>query len=200
MNIDHKKVICNIYTEFKSKNNQGGFASLNQRNKTVKQYASDSEQLHVKILDKYLKSLPPDAVEKDTFYLQPLCNIPANPSAPWFKSVPVGKNTLGKMMKTMCEKAGISGGYTNHSLRAYGATTLFQAHIPEKLIQQRTGHRSLDALRQYEHTSASQLLDVSNIMSGTRDTMKPSSNISLPLTKQKPTHSPAFKKQTQKPG
>ena len=77
---------------------------------------------------------------------------------------------------------------------------LFQAQVPEKLIQQRTGHRSLDALRQYEHTSASQLLDVSNIMSGTRDTMKPSSNISLPLTKQKPTHSPAFKKQTQKPG
>ena len=31
-------------------------------------------------------------------------------------------------MKNMCEKAEISGGYTNHSLRAYGATTLFQAN------------------------------------------------------------------------
>ena len=37
-------------------------------------------------------------------------------------------------MKRMWEKAGISGGYTNHSLRAYGATTLSHAQVPEKLI------------------------------------------------------------------
>ena len=80
------------------------------------------------------------------------------------------------MMKNMCEKAGISSGYTNHSLRAYAATTLFQAQVLEKLIQQRTGNRSLDALRQYECTSAAQLLDVSNIISGTTD---PSSSVSL---------------------
>ena len=120
---------------------------MNQSNKTVRQYVIDSERCHVKILDKYFKSLPPNAVENDTFYLQPLCDVPTKPSTPWFKSVPVGRNTLGKMMKSMCEKAGISGGYTNHSLRAYGATTLFQGQVPEKLIQQRTGHRSLDALR-----------------------------------------------------
>ena len=34
-----------------------------------------------------------------------------------------------------------------------------------KLIQQRTGHRSLEALRRYEHTSVSQLVDISNVMS-----------------------------------
>ena len=99
-----------------------------------------------------------------------------NPSAPWFRTVLIRKNTLGKMMKNMCKNAGISGGYTNHSLRAYGATTLFQAQVPETLIQQRTGHGSLDALRQYKRTSAAQLLDVSNIISGTSD---PSSSVSL---------------------
>ena len=67
----------------------------------------------------------------------------------------------------MCKKAGNSGGYTNHSLSGYDATTLFQAHVPERLIQQRTGHRSPEALRQYERTSTALLLDVSNIMSGT---------------------------------
>ena len=50
--------------------------------------------------------------------------------------------------------------YTNHSLRAYDATTLFQEHVPEELIQQKTGHRSL---RQYEYTSALQFLDTSNV-------------------------------------
>ena len=96
----------------------------------------------------------------------------------------------------MCEKAGISGGYTNHSLRAYGATALFQAQVPEKLIQKRTGHRSLDTLRQYECTSAAQLLDLSNVMSGTSD---PFSSVSLAPKKVNATRAvlPAVKEQTQ---
>ena len=63
-------------------------------------------------------------------------------------------------------KAGITGNFTNHSLRAYGATTLFQSGVSEKLIQQWTGHRSTDALRQYKRTSESQLVEISNIMAG----------------------------------
>ena len=109
--------------------------------------------------------LPPAAIKNDVFYVQPLPEVMLNPAAPWFKATLLGKNTLGTMMKRMCEKAGISGGFTNHSLCAYGTTTLFRGQIPEKLIQQRTGHRSLEALRQYEHTLSSQLRDVSNVMS-----------------------------------
>ena len=41
--IDGKEILCYVYTEYGSKNNQGGLASLNQRNKTVKQYETDSE-------------------------------------------------------------------------------------------------------------------------------------------------------------
>ena len=67
------------------------------------------------------------------------------------------------MMKEMCSQAGLSTEFTNHSLKAYGATTLLQAKVPEKLIQQRTGHKGLKALSQYERTSDYQLLDVSNI-------------------------------------
>ena len=38
----------------------------------------------------------------------------------------------------------------------YAATELFQAGIPERVIQDRTGHRSLDGLRQYERISEKQ--------------------------------------------
>ena len=69
----------------------------------------------------------------------------------------------------MCAEAGITANYTNHSLRAYGTTTMFQAGVSEKLIKQQTGHRSLESLRQYERTSESQLLDVSNIVSCDND-------------------------------
>ena len=57
---------------------------------------------------------------------------------------------LQKMLPTMCEEAGIER-RTNHSLRATGATEMFRANIPEKVIQSRTGHLSLKALRMYEN-------------------------------------------------
>lgn len=67
------------------------------------------------------------------------------------------------MLKSMCERVGIFG-KNNHSLRATGATRLFEANVPEKLIQERTGHRSTSALRQYEHTSVQQHQSVSSII------------------------------------
>ena len=161
-----------VYCEHGSKNNQGGFASLSLQNKIVRQHESTSLRCHVKILDKYLAVIPPDAKENDVFYLKPVSKLSADPSSPWFTKSPIGKNRLGEMLKEMCRDPGIAGNYTNHSLRAYGATTLFQAGCSEKLLQQRTGHRSLEALRQYERTSQSQLLDVSNVMAGVKSTQQ----------------------------
>ena len=97
--------------------------------------------------------------------MTPLLNKPKDPSKPWYTTTPVGRNRLNSMLKEMCQVAELFTNFTNHSLRAYGATTLFQAGVSEKLIQQRTGHRCLEALRQYERTSESQLADVSNVMS-----------------------------------
>ena len=65
----------------------------------------------------------------------------------------------------MCQEAGISGNFSNHSLRAYGATSMFQAGVPEKLIQQHTSHRTIDAPQQYERTSEAQLVDIFNTLS-----------------------------------
>ena len=56
------------------------------------------------------------------------------------------------MLAKMCERAGVER-KSNHSFRATGATEMFAANVPEKLIQSRTGHRSLDALRLYERPS-----------------------------------------------
>ena len=58
------------------------------------------------------------------------------------------------MVKDICADASVKGNKSNHSLRATGATELYHAGVPEKVIQERTGHLSLTGLRQYEHTSA----------------------------------------------
>ena len=55
-------------------------------------------------------------------------------------------------------------GKTNHSLRATGASEMFRAGVPEKIVQECTGHRTVKALRMYERTSASQHSAVSNIL------------------------------------
>ena len=123
--IDGKSVGSYVYCEFGSKNKQGGYTSLNLQNKIVRQHESISPRCHVKI-----------------FYLK-LSDVL---SSPWFTKSPIGKNRLSEMLKEMCREAGISGNFTNHSLRAYGATTLFQGGCSEKLIQQRTRYRSIEAL------------------------------------------------------
>ena len=58
---------------------------------------------------------------------------------------------------------------TNHSLRATSATHMYRSGVPEKVIQERTGHRSLEALRIYERSDSQQHQAVSNILSSSSD-------------------------------
>ena len=44
--------------------------------------------------------------------------------------------------------------------------SLYQKGELEKIVQERTGHRSLEALHVYEHTNSSQHQAVSNLLSG----------------------------------
>ena len=52
---------------------------------------------------------------------------------------------------------------TNHSLRATGASALFNAGLPEKLIRGVTGHRS-KALQLYERPTTEQLQETSAVL------------------------------------
>ena len=154
-----------IYTEHGSKNRNGGLSHIRLKNKVVPVFANPEagDRCVVKILDVYISKLPSRAREEDIFYLQPLPAVPPDPQSPWFRNQPVGKNTLSTMVKDMFEEAGIQG-KTNHSLRATGVTDMYRAGVPEKLMLERTGHRSLDGLRAYEKSSIEQHQSVSNIM------------------------------------
>ena len=71
---------------------------------------------------------------------------------------------LSKYVELMCEDAGLEK-RSNHSLRATGASALFTAGVPEKIIKGITGHRSSKALEVYERPTQSQLQAVSSVMS-----------------------------------
>ena len=156
-----------VYYENTSKNRNGSFKQLRVKSKVVPLYPTPDagERCPVSILDKYISKLPSEAKEKDIFYARPLEIIPDNPDKPWYSGVHVGKNTLHAKLKNMCKAAEISGHKTNHSLRATAATEMFRSGAPEKLIQERTRHRSLEALRCYERLDEAQHRAVSSLLS-----------------------------------
>lgn len=94
----------------------------------------------------------------------------ATPSAPWYTSVAVGRNTLDQKVTVMRRNAGLVGHKTNHRLRAPGATEIYQGNVPEVLIQERTGHRSLKSLRVYERSTGGQREAVSTLLSSAEKT------------------------------
>ena len=70
-------------------------------------------------------------------------------------------------MKDKCLECGIDV-KTNHSLRATGASTMFQSSVWEKIIPTTTGHGSWDALHTYEKTSFQQHQAVSKVQMSTQ--------------------------------
>lgn len=142
------------YTEFVSKNNQHRFKDINSTSKSVKAYAQPgSDRCLVKLLDLYLSKLPPDP---PALYMRPLDHKPVDNKKPWFCNARVGINTLKKVVPNLSEDAAINVHYTNHSLRATAVTRMYERGVPEKIIAEKSGHKSLKSLRMYEHTSVDQ--------------------------------------------
>ena len=117
---------------------------------------------------KHPSKLPKDAFEKDLFYVRPLSIVPSNSDDPWYTAVPTGRDTLHKKLNDMCFRAGVEGKKTNHSLQATSATQMYQSGVPEKVIQERTGHHSLEALRCYERTNEVQHQAVSSVLAASK--------------------------------
>ena len=151
------------YVEHGSKTYRGGFNQVHLPSKSVTIYGDENAgpRCLYALLTLYLKQLPSDNEKtNDVFYLKPLA---PHPTKSWYANVPVGKNKLNSMVKRMCEAANLPP-RTNHSLRVTGATTLFSKNVPEKLVQEVTGHCSLECLRRYEKTSEQNQRAVSKCM------------------------------------
>ena len=156
------------YREYVSTNNQHRFKDINSKNKTVKAFAlPGKDYCVVKLLDKYLSMLPSDA---SYFYMRAKDKAPPNPSMSSFMNQRVGINVLKNMIPELSVKSGIQVSYTNHSLRATAITRMFNGEVDEKVIAETSGHKSLKALRSYEHTCQQKLQNVSRVINETRKT------------------------------
>ena len=133
------------YVENGSKNLRG--CDLHIKNKTVRQYEQPELGMccHVHLLYLYFSLLPAGS---EKFYRKPVS--PASLLEPWYSTDSCSNSFLDNLVKTTSQEAGIKKPLTNHSLRAGGATAMFQAGVPEKLITERTGHHSQQSLQLYE--------------------------------------------------
>ena len=84
----------------------------------------------------------------------------------WYTKTPGGKNTLRKVVQDMCRVAGIESYKTNHSLRATTCTIGLEKGVPQKLIMERTGHRTVKSLHTYQRVSDARKEIVSVVLQG----------------------------------
>ena len=111
----------------------------------------------------YLSKL---VLNSEHFYMHPLQTAPVDDTKPWYTRQRVGVNTIKQFLPKICSGSGTDAKYTNHSLRATAITRMFNGNIPEKVIAEKSGHKSTKALRCYEKTSLQQEQVTGNIISG----------------------------------
>ncbi|VDI73208.1 Hypothetical predicted protein [Mytilus galloprovincialis] len=68
----------------------------------------------------------------------------------WYYNIPVGEKTLGNFMLYLSKKFNLSEIYTNHSIRATGATVLAKNSYCNAQIIAVTGHKSVASLSLYQ--------------------------------------------------
>ena len=109
---------------------------------------------------------------KDAFHVKPSANKMA------FQRIPVGINTVNSILPELCKAAGIKR-KTAHSLRVTCVSTLFNNGVEEKLIRERSGHRSNVPFR-YEEAGKEQLKNVSCLLEPNRKVLLQKTRITSP--------------------
>ena len=104
---------------------------------------------HCKLLDAYISKLSEEAKAKDLFYVRPSEEVKPNSTKLWYYCAPIGRNELFQMLSEMCKFASIPGHVIVSKLLEQ---QLYIAGVPEKIIQERTGHHSVECLRSYKCT------------------------------------------------
>ena len=137
-----------------SKTYKGDLSNLNSKAKIIEHF--DSEKFNISFYyAEYLQLIGNDG----PFYRKPLDNL--MDQLRYSKQV-IGVNNLSKYIPRICALAEISGNFTSHSGKVSLATQLYDKGVPEKLIQERTGHRSTTCLRLYNRTTEAQKRGVSD--------------------------------------
>ncbi|XP_070560203.1 uncharacterized protein KIAA1958-like [Ptychodera flava] len=164
-----KKTVDNIeYLEFNERENKtrsSGKVNEQPRAYPPKAFAvpDDPTRCPVFAYKQYALHRPPSHLGSDAdFYLainyKPETNL-------WYKRQPMGANKLDTILSTMCNKAGIAGKKTNHSIRRSTIRRLHDSGIPPTKLMQLSGHRNVQSINHYAVNSMDDQHRMSEILS-----------------------------------
>lgn len=148
------------FEENMSKTFHGGLKDLKYTPKSIKHICHGIGEVHepciLEFYQVYIGLVQFKETKIDAFYFRP------SKSKLAFEKSVVGVNKLNEILPNMCKEAGIKI-KSAHCLRVACATKLFNSEVPEKIIRDRTGHRS-NALFTYEKVSETQSRKVSELL------------------------------------
>jgi len=98
-----------------------------------------SELCPVRSFEKYINKLHPSC---DRLWQRPKDEFDDSDDS-WYYNAPLGENILGTFMTNPSKKCKLSEVYTNHSIRATGATILEKNMYCNAQITAVTGHKSV---------------------------------------------------------
>ena len=122
------------------------------RDTTPKIFETGTEKCPVKMFEKFVERRPIAAISPDyPMYITPIPTERLRPHEKvWYYKCPMGRNTLGDLVKKMCLRTGIEGKKTNHSIRKTCVRALSDAGVPAHKIIKITGHKNVSSLSSYD--------------------------------------------------
>ena len=148
------------FEENVAKTFHGGLTDLKYEPRVVKHVCHPLNEKHesclVELFRMYIGLVQSISSEITAFYFKP------NSKRLAYDKQVVGINKLNGILPSMCKEAGFKA-KSSHCLRETYASALFNAGVEEKLIRDRTGHRS-NALFKNEKVSEMKSTEVSDIL------------------------------------
>ena len=151
------------FTERATKTRTGQTGSSRVYTPTLYSQPEKGSNCPVWLFEKYAVLRPPGMCDSDSpFFLA--INHQGWVKGQWYKKEAMGRNTIGKFLSGMCQRAGIVGRYSNHSLRRSSITDLLQAGFSPCEIAQYSGHKNLNSINEYAVSSIPQRKNMQKVL------------------------------------
>jgi hypothetical protein len=147
-------------------------------------FSTAASNCSIRCVEEYLFKLHPD---NNYIWQRPKRKFKQS-GEPWYDHQKVSINKIGNFMKTLCEVAGLSKVYSNHSPRATCITILGTTY-QDTDVASHSGHKSLSAMSIYKRTSDETRKDMSHTLTSTLNMEKAShTTLTSSLTVDQPKH------------
>ena len=154
------------FTEGPTKTRQDGLQNK-KRDFQPRMFSVGGERCPVALFKQFVERRPLNMRWSGSFYLSIKRNRRLNDNI-WFKTQPMGENTISNMMKTTVAATNLEEShkkFTNHSPRKTTVSKLKKANVKRSDIVKVTGHRSVQSLDDYDEADEEEQRRLSSAIS-----------------------------------